>query len=288
MTKTQERKKQPKVRLQKSTVGGSPRPRIAHFCKNWQFLLFIGSDFLLEIGNFWQFALFSSAFFGSLQRDIFFGADIPRTSRGHSCGLPGPKASGRPVQTLKKKTKHLGVDTYDPNARTSMTPGGAKKKLRAENFRAYHLVWLCLCRSMPASVQEASSPSSNQATTRGRLQSFSSIFKPCYVLGLQMGCKGVFATCQERFGDGPNTVSEVRFNQVRKNSLNIKLLGGIFRGHLGPKRRDIPAKNFMQVAFFCCFRDRGMSRDLGRDVPDLEKPYAGKLWVDFSYPIFIS
>ena len=38
-----------RLRLQKSTVGGSPRPKIAHVCKNWQFLLFIGSDFLLEI-----------------------------------------------------------------------------------------------------------------------------------------------------------------------------------------------------------------------------------------------
>ena len=28
-----------------------------------------------------------------------------------------------------------------------------------------------------------------------------------------------------------------------------------------------------------------MSRDLGRDVPDLEKLYARKLWADFSYPI---
>ena len=27
-----------------------------------------------------------------------------------------------------------------------------------------------------------------------------------------------------------------------------------------------------------------MSWDLGRDVPDLEKLYAGKLWADFSYP----
>ena len=26
-----------------------PGPKIAHFCKNWQFFLFIGSDFLLEI-----------------------------------------------------------------------------------------------------------------------------------------------------------------------------------------------------------------------------------------------
>ena len=29
-----------------------------------------------------------------------------------------------------------------------------------------------------------------------------------------------------------------------------------------------------------------MSRDLGRDVPDLEKLYARKLWADFSYPKF--
>ena len=27
-----------------------------------------------------------------------------------------------------------------------------------------------------------------------------------------------------------------------------------------------------------------MSRDLGREVPDLEKLYARKLWADFSYP----
>ena len=43
----------------------------------------------------------------------------------------------------------------------------------------------------------------------------------------------------------------------------------------------------MQVAFFCCFRQgvAGMSRDLGRDVPGLEKLYARELWADFSYPI---
>ena len=37
-------------------------------------------------------------------------------------------------------------------------------------------------------------------------------------------------------------------------------------GHPGPRRRDIPDKNFMQVAFLCCFRQgvAGMSRDLGR------------------------
>ena len=77
--------------------------------------------------------------------------------------------------------------------------------------------------------------------------------------------------------------------KVRKNSLNIKFLGGIFLGHPGHRRRDIPDKNFMQVAFFFwCFRHgvAGMSRDLGRDVPDLEKNYARKLWADFSYPLW--
>ena len=75
-------------------------------------------------------------------------------------------------------------------------------------------------------------------------------------------------------------------SQVRKNCLNIKFLGRIFLGHPGPRRRDIPDKNFMQVAFFCCFRHgvAGMFRDLGWDVPDLEKLYARKLQADFSYP----
>ena len=58
----------------------------------------------------------------------------------------------------------------------------------------------------------------------------------------------------------------------KKNSLNIQCLGGTFLGHQGPRRRDIPDKNFMQVSFFCCFRHgvAGISQDLGRDVPDLE------------------
>ena len=73
--------------------------------------------------------------------------------------------------------------------------------------------------------------------------------------------------------------------QVRKNSLNIKFLGGIFLGHPGPRRRDIPDKNLKKLAFFCCFTQRlaGTSRDLGRDVPDLEKLYARKLRADLSY-----
>ena len=42
----------------------------------------------------------------------------------------------------------------------------------------------------------------------------------------------------------------------------------------------------MQVAFFC-FRQgvAGISRNLGRDVPDLEKLNARKLWADFSFPM---
>ena len=67
-------------------------------------------------------------------------------------------------------------------------------------------------------------------------------------------------------------------HQEQESSLNIQFLGGIFLGHPEPRRRDIPDKNFMQVAFFCCFRQgvAGMSRDLGRDVPDLEKLYAAE------------
>ena len=42
----------------------------------------------------------------------------------------------------------------------------------------------------------------------------------------------------------------------------------------------------MQVSFFWCFRQgvAGTSRDLGRDVPDLEKRFARKLGADFSFP----
>ena len=78
------------------------------------------------------------------------------------------------------------------------------------------------------------------------------------------------------------------FLRSEKSSLNIKFLGGIFLGHPGPRRRDIPDKNFMQVAFSCFFRQggAGMSRDLGRDVPDLEKLYARNFGLIFSYPIF--
>ena len=45
-------------------------------------------------------------------------------------------------------------------------------------------------------------------------------------------------------------MATLTIHQVRKNSLNIKFSGGIFLGHPGPRRRDIPDKNFMQVPFF--------------------------------------
>ena len=44
---------------------------------------------------------------------------------GHSCWRPGSKASSRPSKLWKDK--HLGADIHDPNARTSMTPGGCQK-----------------------------------------------------------------------------------------------------------------------------------------------------------------
>ena len=59
--------------------------------------------------------------------------------------------------------------------------------------------------------------------------------------------------------------------------------------HQGPRRQDIPAKNFMQGAFSsCCFQQgvAGMSRDLGREGPGSEKLYARRFWVDFSFPIY--
>ena len=48
-----------------------------------------------------------------------------------------------------------------------------------------------------------------------------------------------------------------------------------------------PGQKLYASGLFCCFRQgvAGMSRDLDRDVPDLEKLYARKLRADFSYPI---
>ena len=94
---------------------------------------------------------------------------------------------------------------------------------------------------------------------------------------------GVNGPAIQAFSRGPHFPPHC---QERKSSLNIKFLGGIFLGDQGPRRRDIPDKNFMQVAFFCSFRQgvAGMSRDLGRDVPDVEKLYARKLRAHFLFP----
>ena len=67
-----------------------------------------------------------------------------------------------------------------------------------------------------------------------------------------------------------------------------KVFGRDIPGTSGAQTSAYPGqKLYAAVAFFCCFRQgvAGMSRDLGRDVPDLEKLYARKLWADFSYPI---
>ena len=52
---------------------------------------------------------------------------------------------------------------------------------------------------------------------------------------------------------------------------------------LQPKIPTAPAQqNWWKLG--AVWRVAGMSRDLGRDVPDLEKLYARKLWADSSYP----
>ena len=67
--------------------------------------------------------------------------------------------------------------------------------------------------------------------------------------------------------------------QERKKQQKHEVFGGMFLRHQG----HIPDKDFMQVALVCCCRHgvAGMSRELGRDVPDLEKRYARKLWAVF-------
>ena len=66
-------------------------------------------------------------------KEEVFGADIPRTSGGHSRGYPGPKLrSGR---SKSWKNKHFSADVRDPKARTSTTLRGFQK-LRSEKLRA--------------------------------------------------------------------------------------------------------------------------------------------------------
>ena len=86
-----------------------------------------------------------------------------------------------------------------------------------------------------------------------RCTSFAPLASPCFVLCVIWVETEGFLDHQGRAG----IISIVRWNlrpvifgvdrQVRKNSLNIKFLGGIFLGHPGPRRRDIPEKTL-------CFR----------------------------------
>ena len=81
-------------------------------------------------------------------------------------------------------------------------------------------------------------------------------------------------------------------SQDGKNSRIIKLLGGMFLGHQGPRHRDIPdpspetSRTKILCEVVCCFTQgmAGISRDLGRDILGTEKLNARKLWADFSFP----
>ena len=75
--------------------------------------------------------------------------------------------------------------------------------------------------------------------------------------------------------------------QERKSSLNVKFWAGQSYIHQGPRRRDIPDKNVMQVALFCCFRQRvaGMSWIWVGTSQKVEKLYARNFWADFLFPI---
>ena len=87
---------------------------------------------------------------------------------------------------------------------------------------------------------------------------------------------------QKRCSSFQNECSE---NSGTEKQPKHKVFGRDLPEHPGPIRRDIPDKNFTQVAFSVVLDGvAGMSRDLGRDVLDLEKLYARKLWVDFLYP----
>ena len=72
-------------------------------------------------------------------------------------------------------------------------------------------------------------------------------------------------------GQRGKSSKNVFFGQERKSSLNRKFLGGIFLGHPGPRRRDIPDKNFMLL---------GHPGPRCGDIPD-RKLYASGLFLLF-------
>ena len=82
----------------------------------------------------------------------------------------------------------------------------------------------------------------------------------------------------------PDTV----LNSEREKRPKDRGFGQDVPGTSGTQTSGYPGqKLYASGLFFCCFRHgvAGMSWDLGRDVPNLEKLYAGKLWADFSFPI---
>ena len=68
-----------------------------------------------------------------------------------------------------------------------------------------------------------------------------------------------------------------------------RVFGRDIPGTSGTQTSGYPEQKLYASGPFCSFRQgvAGMSRDLGRDVPDLEKLYARKLWADFPFPIFL-
>ena len=76
--------------------------------------------------------------------------------------------------------------------------------------------------------------------------------------------------------------------QVRKKKPEPKVFGRDIPGTSGTQTSGYPGQKLYATGLFSFVLDREwavMSRDLGRDVPDLEKLYARKLRADFSYPI---
>ena len=85
-----------------------PGPKIGKFCKNWQFLLFIGSDFLLEIqflAIFGQYS-FQQYFFGSLAKERKRAQKSAKECKRASKGAKEHPLCEK-VQTTRFKTTRL-------------------------------------------------------------------------------------------------------------------------------------------------------------------------------------
>ena len=68
-----------------------------------------------------------------------------------------------------------------------------------------------------------------------------------------------------------------------------KVFGRDLLGTSGTQTSGYPGQKLYASGLFLLSRQgvARMSRDLGRDVPDLERLYARKLWADFSFPILV-